>query len=85
MSSSNDSKTGTRQVSFRISEDQHQAFLDLVRTIPGADAGNMFREVFSRGLRDLETFYDKVYSRTCEEVAAEVGLDPALLDDVEGR
>ncbi len=75
MSYQSDNRTLSRQVSFRISEEQHQAFLDLVRTIPGADVGSMFREVFARGLRDLETFCDKVYNRTCEEVAAEVGAD----------
>jgi hypothetical protein len=52
-----DNKTVTRQVSFRISEQQHDAFNDLLGSVPGADAGSMYREIFLRGLKSLSEFY----------------------------
>lgn len=49
--------TGTHTASFRISEDQYQDFLELLRAVPGADVGNMYRAVFERGLKNLRAFY----------------------------
>ena len=50
---------GTHQASFRISDEQHQGFLALLEAVPGSDVGNMFREIFARGLKSLTTFYAK--------------------------
>jgi hypothetical protein len=55
--SSNENRAGTRQVCFRIPATQHQAFIDLVGSVPGGEAGSMFREVFTRGLKSLRDHY----------------------------
>lgn len=49
--------TGTHTASFRISDDQHQGFLALLASVPGSDVGNMYREIFARGLKSLKAFY----------------------------
>ena len=49
--------TGTHTASFRISEDQHQDFQELLEAVPGSDVGNMYRAVFERGLKSLRAFY----------------------------
>jgi hypothetical protein len=36
--------------------------------VPGSEAGSMYREIFARGLKDLETCYDKHVNSTCSEV-----------------
>ena len=51
--------TGTHAASFRISNEQYQGFLDLLASVPGSDVGNMYREIFDRGLRSLQAFYSK--------------------------
>ena len=61
----------TRTACFRISESQFQDFQDLLGMVPGSDVGSMYREVFRRGLKDLEVFYDKHHNQTCAEIAAE--------------
>jgi len=66
---------GTHAVSFRVSEEQFQAFQHLLHRVPGSDAGSMYREVFRRGLKDLAIFYDKHLNRTCQETAAEAEDD----------
>jgi hypothetical protein len=53
----NENRAGTRQVCFRVPEWQHQAFIDLVGSVPGGEAGSMFREVFTRGLKSLQDHY----------------------------
>jgi hypothetical protein len=50
---------GTHQASFRISDEQHQEFLALLEAVPGSDVGNMYREIFARGLKSLKGFYAK--------------------------
>jgi hypothetical protein len=40
---------------FRITQAQHEAFASLLATIPGADSGALYREVFRLGLRALQT------------------------------
>lgn len=62
----------TRTACFRITESQFQNFHDLLRIVPGSEAGSMYREIFARGLKDLEIYYDKHLNLTCAEVAAEV-------------
>jgi hypothetical protein len=57
MTTSSDNKAGTRQVCFRISDSKHEEFIDLLGDVPGAEAGNMFREIFARGLKSLQDFY----------------------------
>jgi len=42
--------TGTHAASFRISEEQYQEFQELLASVPGSEVGNMYREIFSRGL-----------------------------------
>ncbi len=59
-------KSYPRQLSFKVTEEQYQAFIRLVHAVPGADAGAMFREAFTRGLRDLKTFYEKIAASTEE-------------------
>jgi hypothetical protein len=61
MSNDNENKigTGTRAVSFRISESVHQDFIDLLGGVPGSDAGSMYREIFSRGLKSVTAFYEQ--------------------------
>lgn len=49
----------TRSVSFRISESIHRKFIDLLGSVPGSDAGSMYREIFSRGLKSLTDFYSQ--------------------------
>lgn len=49
--------TGTHTASFRINEDQHKDFLELLEAVPGSDVGNMYRAVFERGLKSLRAFY----------------------------
>ena len=49
--------TGTHTASFRISDEQHQDFLELLDSVPGSDVGNMYREIFARGLMSLKAFY----------------------------
>ena len=49
--------TGTHTASFRISEEQHHDFLELLEAVPGSDVGNMYRAVFERGLKSLRAFY----------------------------
>lgn len=71
----NNQTHGTHAVSFRVSEDQYQAFQELLHSVPGSDAGNMYREVFRRGLQDIALFYDKHLNLTCQEVAAELEDD----------
>lgn len=58
--SNENNKTYPRQLSFKVTEEQYQAFMRLVHTVPGADAGAMFREAFTRGLRDLEALYEGI-------------------------
>ena len=41
----------TRPVSFRISESVHQDFIELLESVPGSDAGSMYREIFSEACR----------------------------------
>jgi hypothetical protein len=54
----NSTKTGvTHAASFRISDAQHQEFLALLASVPGSDVGNMYREIFARGLQSLKAFY----------------------------
>lgn len=50
---------GTHQASFRISDEQHQDFLALLEAVPGSEVGNMYREIFARGLKSLKAFYAK--------------------------
>lgn len=47
----------TKTAAFRIAAGQHEQFLDLLKAIPGADAGTLYREIFSRGLKSLSDFY----------------------------
>lgn len=49
----------TKTAAFRIAEAQYEQFLDLLKSIPGADAGTLYREIFARGLRSLSAFYAK--------------------------
>ena len=49
--------TGTHPVSFRISENSYQDFLALMESVPGSEAGAMYREIFARGLKSLQAFY----------------------------
>lgn len=49
----------THQASFRISDEQHQDFLALLEAVPGSEVGNMYREIFARGLKSLKAFYAK--------------------------
>ncbi len=51
--------TGTHPVSFRISESSYQEFLALMESVPGSEAGAMYREIFARGLHSLKAFYAK--------------------------
>lgn len=54
----NSTKTGvTHAASFRISDAHHQEFLALLASVPGSDVGNMYREIFARGLQSLKAFY----------------------------
>ncbi len=62
--------TGTHAASFRISEDQYQEFLVLLESVPGSDVGNMYREIFSRGLESVKLFYEKRLTMAREEVAS---------------
>lgn len=71
----NNQTHGTHAVSFRVSEEQYKAFQELLQTVPGSDAGSMYREVFQRGLHDLAIFCDKHLNLTCQETAAEVEDD----------
>lgn len=50
---------GTHQASFRISDEQHQELLALLGAVPGSEVGNMYREIFARGLKSLKAFYAK--------------------------
>jgi len=50
---------GTHQASFRIRDEQHQDFLALLEAVPGSEVGNMYREIFARGLKSLKAFYAK--------------------------
>lgn len=50
---------GTHQASFRISDEQHQELLALLEAVPGSEVGNMYREIFARGLKSLKAFYAK--------------------------
>ena len=50
---------GTHTASFRINDEQHQDFLELLEAVPGSDVGNMYREIFARGLKSLKAFYAK--------------------------
>lgn len=49
----------TKTAAFRIAEAQYEQFLDLLKAIPGADAGTLYREIFARGLKSLSDFYNK--------------------------
>lgn len=49
----------TKTAAFRIAEAQYEQFLDLLKSIPGADAGILYREIFARGLKSLSAFYNK--------------------------
>lgn len=40
---------------FRITQAQYEAFALLLATIPGADSGALYREVFRLGLQALQT------------------------------
>jgi hypothetical protein len=53
-----DNKRSTRQVCFRISEAEYRDFIALLDNIPGAEAGSMYRAIFSRGLKAIQEFYD---------------------------
>jgi hypothetical protein len=68
--------SGTHAASFRISEEQYQEFQELLESVPGSDVGNMYREIFSRGLESVKTFYEKRLSLTREEVAGEMEEEP---------
>lgn len=48
---------GTHAASFRISESMYQEFQALLSAIPGAEVGNLYREIFARGLKSLQVFY----------------------------
>ena len=47
----------THTAAFRINESQHDEFLQLLNRIPGSQAGNLYREIFARGLDSLKAFY----------------------------
>lgn len=50
-------ETFTRSVAFRTTEAQYQDFQKLLVGVPGTDIGNLYREVFARGLNNLKAFY----------------------------
>lgn len=50
-------KLGSHALCFRISESTFQDFVALMATVPGSEAGAMYREIFARGLRSLMDFY----------------------------
>lgn len=68
-------KHDMRQVSFRVPQDEYDEFTDLLAKVPGSDTGAMYREVFRRGLQHVQAFYEKHLDLTCEEIAAEMGVD----------
>lgn len=47
----------THAASFRISAEQYQDFQELLESVPGSNVGNMYREIFARGLKSLREFY----------------------------
>lgn len=59
MNSDSNNKQLTKTAAFRIAEAQYEQFLDLLKAIPGADAGTLYREIFARGLKSLSAFYNK--------------------------
>ncbi len=61
MTNTNYSKpeTFTRNVAFRITEAQYQGFHELKESLPGSDVGNLYREIFLRGLKALTAFCAK--------------------------
>lgn len=59
MNNSSTNEQLTRTAAFRIAESQYEEFLDLLKAIPGSDSGNLYREIFSRGLKSLIAFYTK--------------------------
>jgi hypothetical protein len=52
-------ETFTRTVAFRTIEAQYQECQELLERVPGSDVGNMYREIFARGLESLKAFYAK--------------------------
>jgi hypothetical protein len=66
---------------FRITEEQHQEFAELLATMPGSNAGAMYREIFTRGLKDMKTFSEKHSLFTREEAAAELIEDEEVEHD----
>ena len=51
MTNNSNNKQLTKTAAFRIADAQYEQFLDLLKSIPGADAGTLYREIFTRGLR----------------------------------
>lgn len=47
----------THAASFRISAEQYNEFQELLESVPGSNVGNMYREIFARGLKSLREFY----------------------------
>lgn len=47
----------THAASFRISAEQYNDFQELLESVPGSNVGNMYREIFARGLKTLREFY----------------------------
>lgn len=70
-----------RTAVFRITDEQHQEFAELLATMPGSNAGAMYREIFTRGLKDMKIFSEKHSLYTREEAAAELIQDEEVEHD----
>jgi hypothetical protein len=66
-------KPGTHALCFRISEATYEEFVGLMATVPGSEAGAMYREIFARGLRSLKEFYAEQHRPKGDAADAKIG------------
>jgi hypothetical protein len=75
--------TGTHTASFRISEEQHQDFVELLESVPGSDVGNMYREIFASG--GVDPRYRPIVKATADRPTRSQATGPSPEASVEDR